>query len=256
MNDSTPPSPAPPTSTPPRPAQALAEALAEAPVSTVHVLSSTPATASVASTSSAARGRVEPVVGAKAEGTMAQLSPTTPRTEQASPAGGPGTQMTITPIRASLRRGIVGPFAFSPETPMLVMPLAELDSAGCFPRYEDAMKSGALVACDSLARGSAFVVFVSHRWVKKASNGAGEGAAGREGEGLWGMAGGAGSGGGEGGAPDVDSTKHSCLVEGLNSTLASLPREVTVFVWIDYSCIDQVRKQRRVFLVGVGWVGL
>ncbi|CAN0474960.1 unnamed protein product, partial [Laminaria digitata] len=147
----------------------------EAPVSTVHVVSSRPATASLTPTSSAAtRGRVvDPVVGAKAEGAMAQPSPTTPRTEQASPAaGGPGTHVTITPIRTSLRKGTVGPFAFAPETPMLVLPLAELEAAGCFPRYEDAMKSGALVACDSLARGSAFVVFVSHRWVNKAGTGA------------------------------------------------------------------------------------
>ena len=126
---------------------------------------------------------------------------------------------------------------------MMVLPLAELESAQSFPRYEDVVKSGALVACDSLTRGSAFVVFVTHRWVK-ASNGAGEG---DEGEGLWG-AGGRGNGAGE--TPDVDGTKHSFLVEGLSSILASLPRDVTVFVWIDYSCVDQVRKNG-----GLGWGG-
>lgn len=81
---------------------------------------------------------------------------------------------------------------------------------------------------DSLDRNSAFVVFVSHRWVNDSSRSTGirqRGAAADGGDGR----------------PDVDSAKHAFLVEGLSSILASLPREVAVFLWIDFSCIDQVR---------------
>ncbi|CAN0109931.1 unnamed protein product, partial [Ectocarpus sp. 13 AM-2016] len=74
-----------------------------------------------------------------------------------------------------------------------------------------------------------FVVFVSHRWINEST---------RPTE-FWKHGGGQDFGEG---SPDVDSAKHTFLVEGLHSILASLPREVAVFLWIDYSCIDQVRK--------------
>lgn len=111
---------------------------------------------------------------------------------------------------------------------MFVLPLAGLSAARCFPKYQNAMRHGALVPYDSLDRNSAFVVFVSHRWVNDSSRSTGfrqRGAAGNGGDGT----------------PDVDSAKHAFLVEGLSSILASLPREVAVFLWIDFSCIDQVR---------------
>lgn len=202
-----------------------AEALAEAPVSTVQVISSREGTLS------AERGGVEAVVGAKAERTAAQPSPSTPRTEEASPAGGSG--LPVTPIRTSARKGAVGPFAFPPEAPMFVLPLAGLSAAGCFPKYDAAMRSGALVRYDSLDRNSTFVVFVSHRWVNESGPTCGGGFRQQGAEGV---------GGGGDGASDVDSAKHAFVVEGLNSILASLPREVAVFVWLDYSCIDQVER--------------
>lgn len=121
---------------------------------------------------------------------------------------------------------------------MFVLPLAGLSAARCFPKYQNAMSSGALVPYDSLDRNSAFVVFVSHRWVNESSRPTGfrqHGAAARDGDGA-----------GDG-TPDVDSAKHAFLVEGLTSILASLPREVAVFLWIDFSCIDQVREPRIIW---------
>lgn len=210
------------------PAEALAE---QSPVSTVQVLSSREGTLS------ATRGDVEPVVGAKPEVATAQPSPSTPRTEEASPAGGSAATVTITPVRTSLRKATVGPFAFAPEAPMLVLPLVGLSAAGCFPNYQTAMSNGALVPYDSLDRNSTFVVFVSHRWVSRsADDSAVEASFRQEGER------GGGGVGGDAGTPDVDSTKHALLVEGLRLILASLPREVTVFLWVDYSCIDQVKR--------------
>lgn len=114
---------------------------------------------------------------------------------------------------------------------MFVLPLAGLSAARCIPKYETAMRSGALVRYDALDRNSAFVVFVSHRWVNESSMG-------RPGFRQY-----EGGGGREDGTPDVESAKHAFLVEGLNSILASLPREVAVFLWIDFSCIDQVRRE-------------
>lgn len=117
---------------------------------------------------------------------------------------------------------------------MFVLPLAGLSAAREFPKYQAAMRSGALVPYDSLDRNNTFVVFVSHRWVDAPTEGVGEGGGG----------GGEfeekGGGGGRAGTPDVGAAKHAFLVEGLSSILASLPREVAVFLWIDYSCIDQV----------------
>lgn len=200
------------------------EALAEAPVPHVQVLSSREGTLSARR-----GGAVTPVMGAKSEGALSQPSPCTPRTEEASPSAAslaPVSSIMQTPTR-STRRGGVGPFAFPPEAPMLVLPLAGLSAARCFPKFQNAMRSGALVPYDSLDRNSAFVVFVSHRWV----NDSGRPTAFRQ----------HGAAGGGDGMPDVDSAKHGFLVEGLNSILASLPREVAVFLWVDYSCIDQVR---------------
>ena len=111
---------------------------------------------------------------------------------------------------------------------MFVLPLAGLNATRCFPKYQNAMNSGALVPYDSLDRNIAFVVFVSHRWVNDSSRSTGS----RQRE---------AAGDGGDGTPDVDSAKHAFLVEGLSSILASLPREVAVFLWIDFSCIDQVR---------------
>lgn len=110
---------------------------------------------------------------------------------------------------------------------MYVLPLAGLSAARCFPKYENAMRSGALVPYDSLDRNSAFVVFVSHRWVNESSQQSGFEQRGDGGDGT----------------PDLESAKHGFLVEGLSSILASLPREVAVFLWIDFSCIDQVRRE-------------
>ncbi|CAM9492314.1 unnamed protein product [Pylaiella littoralis] len=201
-----------------------AEALAEAPVSTVQVLSSRE------STLSARRGEaVPPVVGAKSEGTFSQPSPCTPRTEEASPSASLAQVPVMhTPTR-STRRGGVGPYAFPQEAPMFVLPLAGLSAASCFPKYENAMRSGALVPYDSLDRNSAFVVFVSHRWVNDSSRPTESGKPGDGGNGT----------------PDVESAKHGLLVEGLSSILASLPREVAVFLWIDFSCIDQDNKESK-----------
>lgn len=170
-----------------------------------------------------------PVMGAKSEGALSHASPCTPRTEEASPSAAslaPVSTITQTPTR-SARRGGVGPFAFPPEAPMFLLPLAGLSAARCFPKFENARRSGALVPYDALDRNSAFVVFVSHRWVNDSSRPTAfrQHGAARGGDGM----------------PDVDSAKHGFLVEGLNSILASLPREVAVFLWIDYSCIDQVR---------------
>eukprot|EP00903_Cladosiphon_okamuranus_P017117 g15770.t1 len=210
-----------------------AEALAEAPVSTVQIVSSREGDGNP----SAIRGiGMPPVMGAKSEGTLtlSQPSPSTPRTEESSPSAASVAPVPTkqTPIRSvsssslSARRGGVGPFAFPPEAPMFVLPLAGLSAARCFPKYQKAMRSGALVPYDSLDRNSAFVVFVSHRWI----NDSGRSTAFRQ-------QGAAGDGGD--GTPDVDSAKHAFLVEGLSSILASLPREVAVFLWIDFSCIDQ-----------------
>ncbi|CBJ29089.1 MORN repeat variant family protein [Ectocarpus siliculosus] len=128
--------------------------------------------------------------------------------------------------------GGVGPFAFPPEAPMFVLPLTGLSAARSFPKYQNAMRSGALVPYDSLDRNSAFVVFVSHRWINESS---------RPTE-FWKHGGGQDFGEG---SPDVDSAKHTFLVEGLHSILASLPREVAVFLWIDYSCIDQENPESK-----------
>lgn len=114
---------------------------------------------------------------------------------------------------------------------MFVLPLAGLSAARGFPKYQAAMRSGALVPYDSLDRNNTFVVFVSHRWVDASTGREGGAGGGSEGQ---------GDGGGGGGTPDVGAAKHGFLVEGLTSILASLPREVAVFLWIDYSCIDQV----------------
>lgn len=236
----------------PAPATSRAgEALAEAPSSTVTIL------ASREGTLSDQRGTAEPVVGAKSEGAGAQSAPCTPRTEEASPAGGAGLLATTTPVRipsvtasaatrgrvrgassTAVRRGGIGPFALPPESPMLVLSLTGLSTAGCIPDHRTAVASGSLFPYDSLDRSTSFVVFVSHRWVpvgesrgvKDGKSGGVQGGLARLGEG----------GGRSERLPDMDSTKHGLLVEGLNSVLASLPREVAVFVWIDHSCIDQV----------------
>eukprot|EP00752_Nemacystus_decipiens_P004430 g4043.t1 len=209
-----------------------AEALAEAPVSTVQIVSSRAGEGTL----SATRGvGVPPVMGAKSEGTLSQPSPSTPRTEESSPSATSLAPVPVmqTPIRSSsARRGGVGPFAFPPEAPMFVLPLAGLSAARCFPKYQNAMNSGALVPYDSLDRNSAFVVFVSHRWVNDSTRSTGFRQRGATGD------------GGDG-TPDVDSAKHAFLVEGLSSILASLPREVAVFLWIDFSCIDQDNEESK-----------
>lgn len=224
------------------------EALVEAPSSTVTVL------ASREGTLSDQRGAVEPVVGAKSEGAGAQSAPCTPRTEEASPAGGAGLLATTTPVRipsaiaarggvggapsTAVRRGGIGPFALPPESPMLLLSLTGLSTAGCIPDHKTALASGSLFPYESLDRSTSFVVFVSHRWVPvKGSKGVKDGKIG----GVQGSSVRVGEGRDRGEMlPDMDSTKHGLLVEGLNSVLASLPREVAVFVWIDHSCIDQV----------------
>lgn len=224
------------------------EALVEAPSSTVTVL------ASREGTLSDERGTVEPVVGAKSEGAGAQSAPCTPRTEEASPAGGAGLLSTTTPVHipsvtaarggvggapsTAVRRGGIGPFALPPESPMLLLSLTGLSTAGCIPDHKTALASGSLFPYESLDRSTSFIVFVSHRWVPvKESKGVKDGKIG----GVQGGSVRVGEGGDRGERlPDMDSTKHGLLVEGLNSVLASLPREVTVFVWIDHSCIDQV----------------
>ncbi|CAN0381100.1 unnamed protein product, partial [Ectocarpus sp. 12 AP-2014] len=215
----------------PTPSSPPAEALAEAPVSTVQILSSREGTLS------ANRGSAvpPPVMGAKSAGTLSQPSPSTPRTEEASPSA---TSVLAVPIEQTPTRwahrggGGVGPFAFPPEAPMFVLPLTGLSAARSFPKYQNAMRSGALVPYDSLDRNSAFVVFVSHRWINESS---------RPTE-FWKHGGGQDFGEG---SPDVDSAKHTFLVEGLHSILASLPREVAVFLWIDYSCIDQENPESK-----------
>lgn len=77
---------------------------------------------------------------------------------------------------------------------------------------------------DSLDRNNAFVVFVSHRWVNESDRPTGFRQLGDGGDGT----------------PDVESAKHGFLVEGFSSILASLPREVAVFLWVDFSCVNQV----------------
>lgn len=208
-----------------------AEALTEASVPAVQVLSSREEKLGLC------EGRVrvaEAVLGTKIEATASQPSPSTPGTEEASPSAGSGglgvTPLPITPIQSSMRKGAIGPFSFPPEAPMYVLPLAGLSAAGCFPKYDAAIRSGALVPYDSLDRNITFVVFVSHRWVNEPTDPTGRAGFRRKQKGNGGN-----------GTPDVDSAKHAFLVEGLNSILASLPREVAVFLWIDYSCIDQVR---------------
>ena len=221
------------------------EALAEAPSPTARVLAS----GGGEGTLSAQRGSVEAVVDAKSEGAaVPQSSPCTPRTEEASPAGRAPLASTATPVRSAARG--IGPLALFPEYPMFVLSLAGLSAARCIPDYRAALASGKLLPYDSLNRSTAFVVFVSHRWVNKSGGPLPGGSGGvrvslRQRQQRQ-QDGGEAFGGGVN-APDLGTVKHEILMEGLNSILASLPREVAVFLWIDYSCIDQVGSCSRLF---------
>lgn len=117
-----------------------------------------------------------------------------------------------------------------PEAPMFVLPLGGLSAARGFPTYAVASRSGVLVPCDSLDRSRSFVVFVSHRWVADSVD-PGGGSGSRRAKHR------------PGARADVCSTKHALVVEALHSMLPSLPRWVGVYVWMDYSCIDQVRSK-------------
>lgn len=109
---------------------------------------------------------------------------------------------------------------------------------GGFPTHRAARESGILVPSESLDRSCAFVVFVSHRWVADGGD-PGGGDVSEDGGGAEGGAGGMGAC-----KPDVGSAKHALVLEGLSALMPTLPRGVTVYVWIDCSCIDQVPPTR------------
>lgn len=245
-------------------AEALAEA--PAPASTVEVVqllssmsrddhdSDGPLSGGPSSAGRGSRGvGLVTAASAKAEGPAIVPSPQTPRTESASPAAatpvsvrgslrsvggtpprrawgvcassGPTSDTGAGKVAASV---LVGSISLpKPEAPMLVLSLGALAAEESFPTYQSAMQSGVLVSCESLDRASAFVVFVSHRWIADGGD-PGGGSSRRERGAVCGS------------VPDSGSAKHALVLEGLNALMLALPRGREVYLWMDCCCIDQV----------------
>lgn len=214
---------------------AKAEVVATAPISSVHGASSS------RGRSGSSRRGVDVIGAGKSEhrSTAGQISPQTPRTEEASPAPIPHVGMlpqSATTSPSSRVNDAPHPTGVSTVleagASMFVLPLGALSASRGFPSFKAANRSGVLVSCDSLDRSSAFVVFVSHRWVADGGDPGGGPESGRpeleeDGRGSC--------------RPDVDCAKHALVVEALSMILPSLPRWVGVYVWIDCCCIDLVR---------------